>query len=118
MLKRISACFLFLCILLPDFVVAQTTDLGPQCAAISDSSNGCHGIGSVDCKKLLQECADYYDQQSLRLAQDLTKTSQQKNTLQAAIAKLKNKIQGLEADISHGKIMVNDLNIQISDTQV
>ena len=75
-------------------------------------------MSSADCKTLLQKCADYYDQQSAQLAQDLTKTSAQKNTLQNAISKLKNKIQGLEADINQGNIMVKDLNMQISDTQI
>jgi peptidoglycan hydrolase CwlO-like protein len=92
--------------------------LGDQCASISDSTNGCPNMSSTECKNLLQKCADYYDQQSAQLAQDLTKTSQQKNTLQNAIANLKKKIQGLEANINQGKIMVNDLNIQISDTQI
>ena len=92
--------------------------LGDQCAAISDSSTGCPNMSSADCKVLLQKCADYYDQQSAQLAQDLTKTSAQKNTLQNAITKLKNKISGLEADIKQGNVMVKDLNLQISDTQV
>ena len=111
--------FLLLTIMLTslaNFVLAD--DLGSQCAAISDSTTGCPNMGSADCKTFLQKCADYYDQQSVQLAQDLTKTTAQKNTLQSAISKLKNKIQGLEADINQGKIMVKDLNIQISDTQV
>ena len=103
---------------LPAVAKAEAGDLGTQCAAISDSNTGCPNISSADCKVLLQKCADYYDQQSEQLAQDLTKTSQQKNTLQTAISKLKNKIQGLQADINQGKIMVKDLNVQISDTEV
>ena len=92
-------------------------DLGAQCAIISNSTTGCPNMSSADCKNLLQQCANYYDQQSAQLAQDLTKTSAQKDTLQNAISKLKTKINGLEANISQGKIMVSDLNIQISDTQ-
>lgn len=103
---------------LPAVASAQVGDLGSQCAIISASNTGCPNMSSADCKVLLQKCADYYDQQSAQLAQDLTKTSAQKNTLQSAISKLKSKIQGLEADINQGKIMVNDLNVQISDTQV
>jgi membrane-bound lytic murein transglycosylase B len=111
---------------LAGFCFAQTTDttaqpaddLGSQCAVLSDSTTGCPNMSSDDCKALLQKCADYYDQQSTQLAQDLTKTSAQKDTLQTAITKLKNKIDGLEADINQGKIMVKDLNMQISDTQV
>jgi len=93
-------------------------DLGVECAKISESTTGCPDSSAADCKAFLQKCADYYDQQSARLAKDITKTSAQKNTLQSAITKLKNKIQGLEADINQGKIMVKDLNIQISDTEV
>ena len=93
-------------------------DLGDQCAAITDSTSGCPNLTSADCKAFLQKCADYYDKQSAQLAQDLTKTSAQKNTLQSAISKLKNKISGLEADINQGTVMVKGLNIQISDTQV
>jgi peptidoglycan hydrolase CwlO-like protein len=102
----------------PAVALAQSDALGDQCAAISESNTGCPNMSSADCKVLLQKCADYYDQQSAQLSQDITKTSAQKNTLQSAITKLKNKISSLEADINQGKIMVNDLNLQISDTQV
>lgn len=98
-------------------VFAQTADLGAQCDTVA--SGGCpSSMSSGDCKTLLQKCDDYYTQQSAQLAQDLTKTSAQKNTLQNAISKLKSKIRGLEADINQGKIMVKDLNLQITDTQV
>lgn len=100
---------------LAGFVSAD--DLGTQCAAISESNTGCPNMSAADCKTLLQQCADYYDQQSAQLAQDLTKTSAQKNTLQTAISKLKTKIQSLEADINQGNIMVKGLNLQIADTQ-
>jgi membrane-bound lytic murein transglycosylase B len=93
-------------------------DLGAQCATLSDSTTGCTSGSAADCKVLLQKCADYYDQQSAQLAQDLTKTSAQKDTLQNAISKLKNKISGLASDINHGKIMVQGLNVQISNTKV
>lgn len=118
--KMIKKYFIILLLLaltsLPGFCFAD--NLGDQCAAISESTTGCPNMSVADCKVLLQKCADYYDQQSAQLAQDLTKTSQQKNTLQSAISKLKGKIQGLEADINRGAIMVKDLNIQISDTQL
>lgn len=92
--------------------------LGDQCAVVTQSNTGCPNISSADCKILLQKCADYYDQQSAQLAQDLTKTSAQKSTLQTAISKLKTKISGLEAQINQSTVMVKDLNIQISDTEV
>ncbi len=109
-------CLAWFCLPAGRQVLAE--DLGTQCAAISESTTGCPNVSAADCKVLLQKCADYYDQQSTQLAADLTKTSAQKNTLQNAISKLKKKIQGLEADISKGNIMVKDLNVQISDTQL
>ena len=113
-IKNLLFVLFFLGLAVPVFA----DDMGTQCAAISDSVNGCPNMSASDCKVLLQKCADYYDKQSAQLAQDLTKTSAQKNTLQNAISKLKNKIQGLKDEINQGKIMVNDLTLQISDTQV
>jgi peptidoglycan hydrolase CwlO-like protein len=113
----------YLVILFLSFILTSSAgfcfadDLGTQCAAISDSNTGCPNIGSADCKVLLQKCADYYDQQSAQLAQDLTKTSAQKDTLQSAITKLKTKISSLAAQISQSTVMVKDLNLQITDTQ-
>ncbi len=98
-------------------IYVRADDLGAQCANITDSSS-CPNATTSECKAMLQKCADYYDQQSAQLAQDLTKTSAQKNTLQNAINKLKNKISSLSNDIKQGKVMVQGLNIQISDTQV
>lgn len=93
-------------------------DLGKQCAALTESSTGCPNLSSADCQAFLQKCAEYYDQQSAQLAQDITKTSQQKSSLQNQINSLKSKIQGLDAQIKQGNIMVKDLNGQISDTQL
>ncbi|MCX6722762.1 MAG: hypothetical protein NT094_01680, partial [Candidatus Staskawiczbacteria bacterium] len=66
---------------LPTIALAQAGDLGTQCGAISESSTGCPNMSSADCQVLLKSCADYYDQQSAQLAKDITKTSQQKDTL-------------------------------------
>jgi len=100
----------------PIFSFAE--DIGPQCDSILASNTGCPNMTASDCTAFLKRCNDYYDQQSAQLAQDLTKTSAQKNTLQSAITKLKNKITSLNNDIKQGKIMVQGLNMQISDTQV
>jgi peptidoglycan hydrolase CwlO-like protein len=117
MKKLLTVSFLLaLLVGLTGFVFAE--DLETQCAAVSESASGCPNMSAADCKVFLQKCADYYDQQSAKISQDMTKTSQQKNTLQTAISKLKSKIRGLEADINKGTIMVKDLNIQITETEV
>ncbi len=108
--------FLFSALILPGFVLSE--DLGQTCAVISESNTGCPNMSVADCKKLLEQCADYYDQQSAQIAEDLTKTSQQKNTLQNQISTLKKKVQNIEYQINQGNLMVKDLGIQITDTQV
>jgi hypothetical protein len=101
--------------IVPAFTHAD--DLGAFCQQLSSNSGSCQGLSSADCQAQLQKCADYYDQQSAQISQDLTKTSAQKNTLQNTVASLKKKITNLEYQIKQGTLMVKDLNIQISDTQ-
>lgn len=117
MLRKDFACFLLLLLglFLPGFLYAD--DLATQCAALSQSASGCPNLDQAGCKTLLQQCSDYYDQQSSKLSDDMTKTAAQKKTLANQIAGLKSKINNLEAQINKGTIMVKDLNIQISDTQ-
>ncbi len=95
-----------------------TTDLSLTCEQLSSSDNSCQSLSSADCQALLQQCANYYDQQSASIAQDITKTTAQKNTLQNQVTLLKQKITGLQAQINQGTLMVKGLNSQISDTQV
>ena len=117
-MKRIFKICLFslMVVLLPVFTRAD--DLATICQQLSDSNNSCQSLSSADCQALLQKCATYYDQQSSQIAQDITKTQQQKNTLQNQISTLKKKITGLEYKINQGTLMVKDLNSQIGDTQV
>ena len=74
-------------------------------------------MSPADCKNLLEQCADYYDQQSELISQDITKTTQQKNTLQNQVSTLKKKIQNLEYQINQSNVKVSSLSIQITDTK-
>lgn len=120
--KKIFSIILLFGLILPIFCFMPAKnifaeDLAAQCAAVTESNSGCPNLNSADCKALLQRCSDYYDQQSAKLSEDITKTSQQKNTLANQIAGLKKKIQNLEYQISQGNVMVKDLSLQIADTQ-
>ena len=95
----------------------QAEDLAAVCAQISTSENSCQNLSSADCQKKLQVCADYYDAQSAAIAKDLTKTAAQKSTLQTAVASLRKKITGLEAQIKQGTLTVKDLALKINETQ-
>jgi peptidoglycan hydrolase CwlO-like protein len=114
-MKRIFIFLVLVSLIFP--VVSLGEDLASQCAQVTQSTNGCPNLNEAGCKALLQKCADFYDQQSAALAEDITKTSQQKNTLQNAINGLKKKISSLESQINQSTVMVKDLNIQISDTE-
>ncbi|TSC94476.1 MAG: hypothetical protein CEN87_445 [Parcubacteria group bacterium Licking1014_1] len=112
----------FFSVLLPGFVSAdlpaQAGDLAETCALISESNTGCPNLSVSDCRKIMEQCAVYYDEQSVKISQDLTKTAQEKKTLQSQVSSLKKKIQNLEYQIKQGNIMVKSLNLQIDDTQV
>ena len=96
---------------------AFAQDLAVVCQQLSSSDDSCQNLSSSECRALLEKCAAYYDEQSLQIAEDITKTQQQKNTLQNQITTLKKKITGLEYQINQGTLMVKDLSAQISDTQ-
>lgn len=116
MIKKIS-CFLLLSVGIFGFANFALADLEAQCAAISESSNGCQSMSSDACKALLQQCSDYYDEQSTKISEDITKTAAQKTTLQGEISTLKKRIQNLDTQISQSNVKVKSLNLQITDTQ-
>lgn len=117
MLKNIFACFLLLVFFAGLPAVALAEDLATQCAAVSESNTGCPNLSNTDCRAFLEKCAAYYDQQSASIAEDITKTTQQKNTLQNQISSFKKKIQNLEFQIKQSNVMVKDLSLQIDDTK-
>jgi len=116
MIKKIS-CFLLLAVGIFGFANFALADLEAQCAAISESANGCQGMSDDACKALLQQCSDYYDEQSTKISEDITKTAAQKTTLQGEISTLKKRIQNLDTQISQSNVKVKSLNLQITDTQ-
>src|SRR3989344_5454365 len=121
-MNRISPIVLSLLVFslfLPVFVfaepAAQAEDLALTCQQISSSENSCQNLSSTECRALLEKCADYYDSQSAEIAKDLTKTKQQKNTLQTQVGSLKSKIKSLEYQINQGTLLVKDLSLQINN---
>ena len=102
---------------LPQGNVSGEEHLMAVCGQISSANGTCQSMSTPDCKALLQKCAAYYDAQSAEIAKDITKTQQQKNTLQSQISILKKKVGSLEAKIKQGTLMVKDLTLQIGDTE-
>ena len=100
---------------LPVFIIAE--DLATLCKQISDTENSCQNLSSTECRALLEKCVAYYDEQSVQISQDLTKTKQQKDSLNYQVDSLKKKIKNLEYQINQGTLMVKDLSLKINDTQ-
>ena len=101
---------------LPVFSYAQE-NLDETCRLLTEP-NGCQGMSSVDCRKALENCAKYYEEQSELISQDISKTEKEKKTLQSQISTLKKKIENLSYQIKQGNVMIKDLSLQISDTQL
>jgi len=120
-IKYLTAHYLFLPLALGVFFLFAGTvlaeDLGATCQQISDNNFSCQNMTGSDCRKLLEQCAQYYDDESTRIEEDLTQTASQKKTLQNQVAALQKKIKSLEYQINQGNVVIKDLSIQISDTQ-
>ena len=113
--KKVILSLLIAALALPSFSLAE--ELADTCKRISEAGTGCDGLNSVDCKTTLEKCAVYYEQESQKIAEDLTKTAAEKKTLQSQISSLKKKVTNLEYQIYQGNLMVKDLGLQIGDTQ-
>lgn len=117
MFRKIIILAIFILGIMTAPLFSHSEDLETTCQKLTESTNGCPNLSSSECKALLQKCSDYYDEQSTQLEQDITKTSQQKNTLANQIYSLKKKIQNLEYQINQSTVKVKGLNVQIEDTQ-
>lgn len=98
----------------PKFVFSQDASMEAKCLILTQS--GC-SLDSAACKKELEACMNYYDQESNRVANDMQKTSQEKKTLQNKISGLNSKIKELNYNIGKNNLIIKDLKIQITDTE-
>lgn len=97
--------------------VLAEENLERTCLQISDNNFNCSNMTGSDCRTLLEKCVTFYEEESNRIAQDITKTQAEKKTLQSQITALKKKVQGLEYEIKRGNIIVKDLTLQINETK-
>jgi peptidoglycan hydrolase CwlO-like protein len=77
----------------------------------------CENLSATDCRKLLEKCESYFQAQSDKIEQDITKTETEKKTLKNQISTLAGKITKLNYQIGQNNIMIKDLGLQINDTQ-
>ncbi|MCK5044769.1 hypothetical protein KAR26_03515 [Candidatus Parcubacteria bacterium] len=104
-------------LILPAFFLFAQEDLENTCA-LDNIEKQENILSREDYQKLLEKCQDYYEEESIRIEKDLTKTSQEKKTLQNQIYTLGNKIKNLDYQIYQSSLMIEDLSLQIEDTEV
>lgn len=99
---------------LPSFLLAQ--DLNDLCQ-LDKIEQECGNLEPMECRKLLESCEAYYQEQSNKIEEDLTKTGEEKKTLENKIYSLKKKIQNLDYQINQSNLIIKDLKFQIGDTE-
>ena len=95
---------------------AEAEDLGEVCQ-LDKIEQACGNLSPTDCRNLLEKCEVYYREQSDAIEKDLSKTEQEKKTLQDKISTLNKKIKNLNYQISQSNLVIKDLGIQIEDTK-
>ncbi|MBU2539844.1 lytic murein transglycosylase [Patescibacteria group bacterium] len=113
----ISILILSTFVYLPVGTVLAEENLEQTCLQIAENDFNCGGMTGSDCRILLEKCATFYEEESDRIAQDITKTEKEKKTLQSQITTLKKKVQGLGYEIKQGNIIIKDLTLQIKETK-
>ena len=101
-------------LILPSFLLAQ--DLNDLCQ-LDRIEQECSNLEPTECRKLLEGCEAYYQEQSNKIEEDLTKTGEEKKTLENKIYSLKKKIQNLNYQINQSNLIIKDLKFQIEDTE-
>lgn len=99
----------------PVFVFAET--FGEMCDKIAQEETFCQGQSASECRATLEKCAAYYDEESQKISEDLSKTEKEKKTLQSQVSSLKKKVQDLGYQIKQGNVVIKDLGFQIKDTE-
>ena len=117
--KLVLLFVLLLAFSLPNFFVfGEEEDLGKICGEICQTEQKPEKISDEEYKSLLGKCEAYYQEKSEEIKKDITKTAQEKKTLQNEIYILKNKINKIDNEIYQSNLMIKDLGLQISDTKI
>ena len=119
-LKLVLLSLLLFGLILPSFFLLaekEIENLGKVCEEICQTEKKPEGLSDKEYKDLLKNCEAYYKAKSEEIEKDITKTQQEKKTLQNQIYILKNKIKNLDYQIYQNKLVIKDISAQISDTK-
>jgi len=104
--------FVFCFLILPVFAQENLEEV----CQLEKIEKECQGLAPTDCRKLLEKCEKYYQEQSEEIEKDLSKTEAEKKTLENKIYTLDKKIKNLDYQIYQSNLIIKDLGLQIKDT--
>jgi len=110
---KIGFCFLVLVFF--SFFISAQEDLSETCQ-LENIEAYCQTQETTSCRELLERCESYFMEESLRIEKDISKTEQEKKTLQNKIYTLRKQIKNLEYQIYRSNLIIKDLGLQIKDT--
>ncbi len=115
LLKIVLIYFIISALFLPKFIFSQE-NLALECQ-LEEIEKKCQNLSPTECRKLLEKCEQYYQQESTRISGDITKTEKEKKTLQNAIYTLNQKIKNLSYQVAQSNLIIKDLKLQMGDTE-
>ncbi len=114
--KIVLVFILILVFVLPisgNFVFGEE-NLSERCEEIINK--GQQNLSKENYQSLLKECQVLYEEKISEIEKDISKTGEEKKTLQNKIWSLSNKIENLNYQIYQSNLVIKDLGIQIEDT--
>lgn len=99
------------------FSAENTPELSKICESDTALEAQCKQGSVLECRQLLKECRDYYEQKISLIENDITRTEKAKKTLQNKIDTLRNEIRKFNLQIRQSNIVIDDLSLQIEDTE-
>jgi len=117
-ISKITVLFILVSVLiLPNYgsFVFGEENLSERCEEIINK--GQQELSKEDYQSLLKECQIFYEDKITEIEKDISKTGEEKKTLQDKINSLNNKIKNLNYQIYQSNLVIKDLGIQIEDTE-
>ena len=84
---------------------------------LEESDDACSKMSDQECQLFLNKCLEYYQTRSDYYGDKVEQTQKEKKTFQNQIYILKNKVNRLNNEIYKSNLLVNDIGLQIKDTQ-
>jgi peptidoglycan hydrolase CwlO-like protein len=100
------------------FVFAQQTSLNLDNVCNDDSQleAECDKVDKAECKKILEDCQNYFEDKKAQIEKEVAQTAQEKKTLKNQVSSLDKKVKDLSYQINQSNLSIKNLNFQIGDT--